>query len=138
MDLAPDAQALNQNLIAFRTATAQVVEQPAATRDHLQQTSARMMILRMRRKVFLELQNALAQDRHLHLWRAGIRFMDPELRNDFTFSFSRQCHSKIDTPRLFLNRLRIVKKDNTRAGALKPDLGGMPHPGPATFGAPER
>src|SRR5262249_16309498 len=33
---------------------------------------------------------------------AGIRFVDPELRNHFTLSFTRQCHSGINTPRLVL------------------------------------
>jgi len=61
-----------------------------------------MMIFRMRTKVLLELYDSPAQYRNLHLWRAGIRFMDPELRNYVTFCFTRQCHSKIDTPRLFL------------------------------------
>jgi hypothetical protein len=102
MSLAADAQALNQNLIAFRTPATEIIQQPAPPRDHLQQTPAGMMIFRMRREMLLKIQDSPAQDSHLYFWRAGIRFMDPELRDDFNLCFARQCHSKIDTPRQFL------------------------------------
>jgi hypothetical protein len=102
MELAADAQTRNQSLIAFRTPAAQVIQQPSPPRDHLQQTSARMMIFRMRREVLLKLQNSPAQDSHLYFWRPGIRLMDPELRDNFSLCFASQCHSRIDTPRQFL------------------------------------
>jgi hypothetical protein len=100
-----DAQALNQRLVAFRTAASQIVQQPAASRNHLQKASARVMVFGVHRPMLRQIANPPAQDRNLHLWRAGVRFMNPELRNHFCFSFTRQWHSKFDTPRLFLTVL---------------------------------
>ena len=100
--LAPDAQALDQSLVALRTAATQVIEQPAATRDHLEQSPAGMVVLGVGFEVLRQIGNAPAQDRDLDLWRAGIRFVDPELGNHSTFCFTRQCHAEMDTPRLFL------------------------------------
>ena len=61
-----------------------------------------MMIFRVRREMLLKVQNSPAQDSYLYFWRAGIRLMDPELRDNFDLCFARQCHSRIDTPRQFL------------------------------------
>ena len=77
-----DTKALNKSLIALRTTAAQVTEQTTATLHHQQQTSARMMIFLMRLEVLRQLGNPSAQDSNLNFWRAGIRLMDPELRNN--------------------------------------------------------
>ena len=60
------------------------------------------MIFAVRLEMILELQNSLAQNRYLDLWRTGIGFVDPIISNNFFLSFSRQCHSRKDTPRLNL------------------------------------
>src|SRR5579871_6322088 len=60
------------------------------------------MVFGVHRPMLRQIANAPAQDSHLHLWRAGIRLVDPELRNHFALCFTRQWHSKFDTPRLFL------------------------------------
>ena len=77
-----DAQARNQSLITLRTTAAEITQQATATLHHQQQTSARMMILLVRLEVLRKLENPSAQDSNLNFWRAGVRLMDPELRNN--------------------------------------------------------
>ena len=103
--LAADAEALDKSFIALRATATQVVQEPAAPSDHLQEAPARMMVLGVSSKMLLQFSNAPAEDGNLHFWRAGVRLMNPELRNHFTLCFARQCHSEIDTPRLFLTDL---------------------------------
>jgi hypothetical protein len=100
--LTADAQALNQALVSFRVTALQVFQQAAPARDHDQQSPAGMMVLAMQLEMILKLQNTLAQDCYLDLWRTGVGFVNPVLRNYFKLGISRQCHSRIDTPRLFL------------------------------------
>jgi len=100
--LAADAQARNESLVTLRAAATQVIEQTAPPRNHLEQTSAGMMVLGVRFEMHCQLIDALAQDCDLNLWRAGVRLVDPELGNRFALCFTRQRHSGIDTPRLFL------------------------------------
>ena len=91
--LAADAQARDQSLVAFRAAATQIIEQTAAPRDHLKEAPTGVVILRVGFEVRHQLIDALAQDCNLDLWRAGVRFVDPELRNCFGLYFTRQCHS---------------------------------------------
>src|SRR5262245_43520142 len=102
MRLAANAQALDKSLVALRTCAAQVIEQPAPSRHQLQESPARVVVVRVSLEVVRQLRDTPAEDRDLHFWRTGIRLMDPELRNHFTLSFTRQCHSGMDTPRLVL------------------------------------
>src|SRR5262245_47333360 len=100
--LSADAKALNQRLVPLRTAAAQIIQQPAAARHHLQQTPARVVVLFVRLEVLRQLGDAPAENCHLDLWRACVRLMDPKLRDYSLLRFTRQRHSEIDTPRLFL------------------------------------
>ena len=77
-----DTKTLNKSLVTLRTTGAQITQQTTATLHHQQQTSARMMIFLMRLKMLRQLGNPSAQDSNLNFWRAGIRLMDPELRNN--------------------------------------------------------
>jgi hypothetical protein len=72
-----------------------------APRHHLKQTSAGMVIFTMRLEMVRQFRDPAGQNSYLHFWRASVRFVDPELRNHFAFCFTRQCHSGIDTPRLY-------------------------------------
>jgi hypothetical protein len=72
------------------------------------------MVLGVRFEMHRQLIDALAQDCDLNLWRAGVRFVDPELGYRFALCFARQCHLGIDTPRLFLTVYFSSK--NTTAG----------------------
>ena len=103
--LTADAQALNQVLVPFRITAFQVFQKTPSACDHRQQAPAGMMILFVRFEMILELQNTLAQDGYLHLWRTGIGVVDSKLSNCLFLRISRQCHSRIDTPRLFLTFL---------------------------------
>ena len=60
------------------------------------------MIFAVRLEMILELQNALAEDCYLNFWRTGVSFVDSVLYYNFFFCVSRQCHARMDTPRLFL------------------------------------
>jgi hypothetical protein len=60
------------------------------------------MVLLMRLEMILELQNTLAQNRYLNLWRTGVTFVGSILGDYFFLNVSRQRHSWIDTPRLTL------------------------------------
>ena len=100
--LTTDAQALNQVLVPFRITAFQVFQKATASGDHRQQSPAGMMIFTMQLEMILELQNTLAQDGYLYFWRTGVGVVDSKLRNRLCLRISRQCHSRIDTPRLFL------------------------------------
>ena len=100
--LAADAQALNQALVPFRVTAFQVFQKAAPSGDHRQQSPAGMMIFLVRLEMILELQNTLAQDGYLYFWRTGVGIVDSKLRYRLCLRISRQCHSRIDTPRLFL------------------------------------
>src|SRR5579884_1050175 len=98
--LTADAEALDEVLVPFRTATLQVIQQAPPARHHGQQTTAGMKILLVRLEMLPELEDTLAQDGHLNLWRTAVVLMGPILR-DYAFSnFGRQCHSLMETPRL--------------------------------------
>src|ERR1700731_4754 len=74
--------------------------------------------------MILELQNTLAQDGYLYLWRTGVGIVDSKLCNRLCLRISRQCHSRIDTPRLFLIFLY-----GNRIAHWRPDraVGGIPN-----------
>src|SRR5581483_5506752 len=98
--LAADAEALDQSLVTFGAAALQVIQQPAPSRDHRKQSPAGMIVLLVRLEVIPELEYTLAQDCDLNLWRAAVVLVGAILR-DYVFSnFSRQCHSRMETPRL--------------------------------------
>src|ERR1700730_5595113 len=61
-----------------------------------------MMILAMHLEMIHELQNTLAKDRYLNLWRTGVGLVSPVFCDYFVFGIGRQCHARIDTPRLVL------------------------------------
>ena len=100
--LTTDAQALNQVLVPFRITAFQVFQQSTPSGYHRQQSPAGMMVLSVHLEMILELQNTLAQDGYLYLWRTCIRGVDAKRRDHLFLRISRQCHSRIDTPRLFL------------------------------------
>jgi hypothetical protein len=100
--LTTDAQALNQVLVSFRITAFQVFQHTPPSRDHRQQSPAGMMIFAVRLEMFPELQDTLAEDRYLYFWRTGVGFVDSIRCNRLLLGICRQCHSRIDTPRLFL------------------------------------
>ena len=61
-----------------------------------------MMILAMHLEMIHELHNTLAKDRYLNFWRTGVGLVGPVFCYYFVFGIGRQCHARIDTPRLTL------------------------------------
>lgn len=51
--------------------------------DKLQEAASGMVILNMNLEVLGEMFDALAEQRHLHLRRAGVRLVKPELLHDY-------------------------------------------------------
>jgi hypothetical protein len=112
--LTANTEALNQGLVPFRATALQVVQEAPAASDHRQQSTTGMMVLLVRLEMVRELQNSLAQDGYLYLWRPAIGFVLLELANNLLFNLGRQCHSRIDTPRLTLIFVSIPLQDTRR------------------------
>src|SRR5579871_6256395 len=100
--LTTDAQALNQVLVSFRIPALQIFQKTPAARHHRQQSPAGMMVLAMGSEMIHQLHNTLAEDRNLTFWRTRVGFVNSILRNYMLLGLGRQCHSRIDTPRLSL------------------------------------
>src|SRR5207253_11015499 len=64
-ELPPQAQLLDEGAVALEILLLQVVQEPAPPAGELQQTSARIVILRMRPQVLGEAVDALGQHRDL-------------------------------------------------------------------------
>jgi hypothetical protein len=65
LELAAQTQALDQHPIPIRTGPPQIVEQAAALTHEVQQTAARVMVLRVQLEVLGELVDPFRQQRHL-------------------------------------------------------------------------
>ncbi len=100
--LPTDAEALDQGLVPFRASALQIVQQTPAPGHHRQQSPPRVMILLVRLEVFLQQPKPLAEQSYLYLWRSAVRLVPLVLADHFLLYFGRQCHSRIDTPRLTL------------------------------------
>ena len=112
--LTTDTQALNQVFVSFRVTAFQVLQKAPPPSDHRQQSPAGMMILAVRLEMIHELQNTLAKDRYLNLWRTGVGLVGSVLCDYFIFGIGRQCHARIDTPRLVLISFFLLQH-STRA-----------------------
>src|SRR5947208_735981 len=99
-ELTADAEALDEVLVPFRVAALQVIQQTTPASDHRQQPTTGMMIFLVRLEVLRELEYTLAQDSYLNLWRPAVVLVSPILRNNAFSNFERQCHSRMETPRL--------------------------------------
>jgi len=80
--LVADSKTRDQSLVAFGAAATEITQQGFTALHHLQQTSARVMVLLVSLEMLRKLGNPSAQDCNLNFWRAGVRLMDPELRNN--------------------------------------------------------
>ena len=81
MWLLADAQFVDDGAVALHVLFLQVVEKPAAAADHLQQTAAAVMILRVGLEVLGKVGDAVREECDLHFWRSGIDVMD-SIRGD--------------------------------------------------------
>jgi len=77
------------------------------------------MVFLVRLEVVRKLEDPLAEDRYLNLWRAAVILVLPVLRDNLRFQISRQCHSRMGTPRLYLNPVYVRIQNSTgRGGAV--------------------
>lgn len=71
----------NQRFITLKIGATQISEEPTPASDHFQQAVAGVVILLIDLEVFRQLTDALRQQRHLNVWRTGVRFMEPVVCN---------------------------------------------------------
>src|SRR5947209_5229718 len=91
--LLAEPEALDGRAVALDVLPLQVVEQAAAAADHLEQAAAAVVVLGVGLEVLGQLDDAMRQDRDLHLGRTGVALMRPVLVDDLLFDFAglRQC-----------------------------------------------
>ena len=81
-ELLPEAEALDELVVALRTLAPQVLQQPTPSSDHLQQNSPRMVVLGVGLEVLSQVRDALGQQRDLNLGRSRVTFVGPVLFDD--------------------------------------------------------
>src|SRR5262245_9316179 len=82
-DLPAQAQPLDQDAIAILIFAAEVGQQPPAATDQLEQTPARVMIVRMQLQVLDQLVDTFGQQRDLDLGGASVAAMNLIVGDDF-------------------------------------------------------
>jgi hypothetical protein len=87
--LPPKTEPLDDSPIARNFGVTQVVEKPTSLTDHLEKTTAGMVILLVRPQVLGELINAPGKDCDLHFRGARIGFVGLEILNNLLLSLSR-------------------------------------------------
>src|SRR5689334_16045551 len=73
--LVPEPQLLDDFAVSVDVRPLHVIEQTAASADHLQQAASAMMVLLVRPKVLGQVVNSLGQERDLDACGAGIRLV---------------------------------------------------------------
>src|SRR5439155_26591056 len=90
--LPPEAQARDERPVALDVLAPQVVQQPPAAPDHLQQAAPGVVVLLVRLQVLREVGDALGENGDLDLGRAGIGVAATVLLDDLGFLLFYQCH----------------------------------------------
>jgi hypothetical protein len=83
--LSPETEFLDERAISLNILRGEIVEESAASGNQLQQTAARVVILRVHLKVSLELLNSLRNKRNLDFGRTRVRLVLPVLPNGSLF-----------------------------------------------------
>jgi len=76
---------LDQVLVPSEIRIAKIIQKSSSLPYQLQEAAARVMILYVNLEMPCKMLDALAQERNLHLWRSGVRRMNPELLDDLLF-----------------------------------------------------
>src|ERR1022692_4198532 len=92
MELAAQAELLDQGAIALEVVLLQVVQEAAPPADELQQPSARVVVVPVRAQMLRQLVDALRQHRYLHLRRAGVGLAAAVLVDDLLLGFLGKGH----------------------------------------------
>ncbi len=80
-------QAGNQRAIALRVFPVEIGEETPTLTNQAQQAPARMSIVLMHFEMLGKVTNPAREDGNLHLWRAGITFMNLILGNNLSLLF---------------------------------------------------
>src|SRR5262249_6714351 len=80
--LLAEIEAPDERAVALDVGALQVVELPAALADELQEAAARGVVLLVRLEVLGEVRDPLAEERDLHLGRAGVALVRRVLLDD--------------------------------------------------------
>lgn len=84
--LAAQVKLLQNFLVARRVALVQVVKQGTALTNHLQETTARMLVFLVSLEMFSELLDLLGEDADLHLRRTSVTLVGGQAGNNLGFS----------------------------------------------------
>ena len=118
--LPPDPQALDQGSILRHILTPDVLEQPFALPDHLEQPEPGMVILAVGFEVVGEVVDPAREQRDLDFGRAGVALVHSEVGDDGLFRVCRESHSEVfaeyQTPLTWAKSLTAANITETRNG----------------------
>jgi hypothetical protein len=77
------SQPLNQALVSVKIVILEIIQEPSSLADKLQEAASGMVILNVSLEMLGEVFDTLAEQRNLHLRRAGVRLMKPKLLHDY-------------------------------------------------------
>src|SRR5947207_1186438 len=94
-ELLANSERVDEGPVALEALLLEIVEQPAALTDDLEQPAARVVILRVGLEVLGQVVDPLRQERDLDLGRTGVAFVGRELGDGVLLAGSGQGHSKL-------------------------------------------
>src|SRR2546426_5770438 len=90
--LLPDPQPLDEALVALEIAPLQVIEKPAPLPHELQQPTTGVVVLAVQLEVPRQVPDAIAEERDLHLGRAGVGSVLAVCLHDLPGTLLDDCH----------------------------------------------
>src|SRR5262245_31781608 len=115
---APNAQPLDQILVADFVSALDIIEQLATLGHELEQPASRVVILHVRLEMLSQVADPLRQDRHLHFRRTSVAALRRICLDDFRLAAGRDRHrhAPFRGPALPVRPVRL----NTRLGTISP------------------
>lgn len=92
--LPPDTQLFDQLSVASKIARMEIIQQPAALADQLEQSTARMMVFRVGPKMAAQLLDTGRKERHLDFGGTAIRGSSRVRLNYFPLASGREGHQE--------------------------------------------
>src|SRR6185437_16019750 len=93
--LAAETESADELPVSFGILAVDVAEQATAPTDHLQQTAFAAKVVRMHLRVIGYGVDARRQNRDLHIGRADVKFVDPEILDQLTLLLGINRHSLV-------------------------------------------
>jgi hypothetical protein len=87
------SQPLNEALVSFKIVIFEIIQKPSSLADQLEKAASGMVILDVSLEMLGEVFNTLAKQRDLHLGRAGVRLMKPELLHNYLTLWLSNSHN---------------------------------------------